>query len=493
MLIGAVLAACATPVLAQSPYSRTPEIIDRPAAPTAEQAQIELELEPEEIDRFRSFLKRLLPQPRRATLSIVAQLDVGHRGRAIMREFLPDERAGRRLAAYLSLIGPQYEADLARQINRDPIRRWGALRQASENRTDRALLVDTTRLLARNGRCFANEWEIEGFRASADPAIVLPPMKVCDQRVGSFEYAWNYTFRYGPARMIRSEPAGEGEAPWQIQLTRAGKDQSYYRRPMRAREELDQLGRVRKNWERDHVCGAVYIGRNYALTAAHCLEGWKGFDAEFFAARRIRAGTIDIDGKGELIPITAVVTHKAYQEGKSYLGHDIALLVLDRTPAAPATSRARIPLRPHNGQSPGVELIQTGWGLTGATDNSSLARDMTGKLQGSAQFLRIGKLELFDNQRCETDQAYVDRDVKLGYGQICVGSQSGVDACKGDSGGPLVRMTEGAPPILIGIVSWGIGCGVIGRPAIYTDAGTFYRWIKRAQLKAQPGRMIAIE
>ncbi len=51
----------------------------------------------------------------------------------------------------------------------------------------------------------------------------------------------------------------------------------------------------------------------------------------------------------------------------------------------------------------------------------------------------------------------------------------GPDACQGDSGGPLV-----AGGRLIGLVSWGSGCGQAGTPGVYARVSQVVRTLERA-------------
>ena len=61
---------------------------------------------------------------------------------------------------------------------------------------------------------------------------------------------------------------------------------------------------------------------------------------------------------------------------------------------------------------------------------------------------------------------------------FCAGDlQGGSDACQGDSGGPAVRLIQGCPTLL-GITSWGYGCGTPNKPGVYTKVSEYVKWIK---------------
>ena len=61
---------------------------------------------------------------------------------------------------------------------------------------------------------------------------------------------------------------------------------------------------------------------------------------------------------------------------------------------------------------------------------------------------------------------------------ICAGGIRGVDTCKGDGGSPLTcRMRGSNKWVQAGIVSWGIGCGEEGVPAVYANVAHAVCWI----------------
>ncbi|KAF7246939.1 Transmembrane protease serine 12 [Varanus komodoensis] len=68
---------------------------------------------------------------------------------------------------------------------------------------------------------------------------------------------------------------------------------------------------------------------------------------------------------------------------------------------------------------------------------------------------------------------------KITFNMLCAGSESGhVDSCQGDSGGPLVcYIPKTSRFYLIGITSFGYGCGRPKHPGVYVRSANYRRWI----------------
>lgn len=129
---------------------------------------------------------------------------------------------------------------------------------------------------------------------------------------------------------------------------------------------------------------------------------------------------------------------------------DMAVLTLDK----PLPNRP-IPIagRSDSAYRPGNAATVYGWG------------DTTGG--GSyASHLRAAHVNVLPDAVCA--RAYPgSADGKYrAQSMLCAGEPTGGrDACQGDSGGPLVVGGR-----LVGLVSWGTGCGQAGSPGVYTRA-----------------------
>lgn len=290
----------------------------------------------------------------------------------------------------------------------------------------------------------------------------------------------------GPGMVI----AKRGIAPFMAQLYRSGADAAAQNSARSKSVERSQLGQQRNEWDRLHLCGAAYLGNNWVITAAHCIDRPPAFTgAQFLAQRRIRMGTLDIHESGQSWAIDAVVVHGDYDSAVD--GNDIALIRLKGPAEGTPDERiapVAIPTRP---QAIGSMLQVTGWGVTGVTARGGAKFDIRNQLQQASRLLRVGTLRLLASTVCNSNRHFRDRSYTVGPGQLCAGSRDGVDTCRGDSGGPLVLPRAGRPAILLGLVSYGPGCGQADTPGVYTDVFRFAGWVAAARAQARPGMIIA--
>jgi len=278
-------------------------------------------------------------------------------------------------------------------------------------------------------------------------------------------------------RIVGGYAAPAGSVPWQAQL---------YKTSAFTDEQLKAdggfLGRQSAE-ERGHKCGGAYIGDGWILTAAHCVDGIENV----MQSRAIRLGTQDLRRGGQTFAIERLIIHKDYHHDTSV--HDIALVRVARSHAGQPPDPARVkPIR-LIGSLPGDRaladndrLLVTGWGLTKARsrDAKRFALDGT-ELKKSLVLLEVPLFAL-PRAACVAIPRY---RASIDKGAICAGSNvPGKDSCNGDSGGPLVgiqQVGERRERVLVGLVSFGIGCALPGIPAIYTRVSEYLGWIETAK------------
>uniref|UniRef100_A0A671L770 Transmembrane serine protease 4a n=1 Tax=Sinocyclocheilus anshuiensis TaxID=1608454 RepID=A0A671L770_9TELE len=91
----------------------------------------------------------------------------------------------------------------------------------------------------------------------------------------------------------------------------------------------------------------------------------------------------------------------------------------------------------------------------------------------SPHWLQKAQIPLIDPAQCSSPTVY---GASVTPRMICAGYLTGgVDACQGDSGGPLVYSY--GRWMLVGVVSWGLGCARQDRPGVYTNMDQMLDWL----------------
>lgn len=162
--------------------------------------------------------------------------------------------------------------------------------------------------------------------------------------------------------------------------------------------------------------------------------------------------------------IATVHFHPEYNVG-AYLNNDLAVVRLkDSVRLTSRVSPACLPSSTSS-YSPGTECTISGWGSTGQTSG------------GYSRRLQAATVPILETRRCMESQVYGPD--KLTQGMFCAGYLAGgIDSCQGDSGGPMVSTSRGRNTVL-GIISWGYGCGRANKPGVYTKVANYLDWISQ--------------
>ncbi|KAH8314242.1 hypothetical protein KR074_005080, partial [Drosophila pseudoananassae] len=228
-------------------------------------------------------------------------------------------------------------------------------------------------------------------------------------------------------RIVGGKPTGVNQYPWMARIVYDGK----------------------------FHCGGSLLTKDYVLTAAHCVKKLRR------SKIRIIFGDHDqeITSESHAIQraVTSVIKHKSF-DPDTY-NNDVALLRL-RKPIAFSKIIKPICLPRYNYDPAGRIGTVVGWGRTSEG----------GELPSIVNQVKVPIMSITE---CR-NQKY--KSTRITSSMLCAGRPA-MDSCQGDSGGPLL-LSNGVKYFIVGIVSWGVGCGREGYPGVYTRVSKFIPWIK---------------
>ncbi|MGV9876449.1 S1 family peptidase [Streptomyces cellulosae] len=196
-------------------------------------------------------------------------------------------------------------------------------------------------------------------------------------------------------------------------------------------------------------CGGVAVGRTTVLTAAHCMDPEVlGASPDRVPDLKVIAGRTELlSGSGQEVAVWKAWVNPDY-DGDTNSGDFAVLSLAEPLPAASVIGMAGSGDPAYRAGTPATVY---GWGDT--TGSGSYA----GSLHGA-------RVRVQPDSLCEKAYSGGANGTYRAETMLCAGEAAGGrDACQGDSGGPLVAQGR-----LIGLVSWGAGCGWAGSPGVYT-------------------------
>ncbi|MEU8772301.1 serine protease [Streptomyces sp. NPDC048606] len=228
--------------------------------------------------------------------------------------------------------------------------------------------------------------------------------------------------------VIGGKPVKVADSPWVVALA-----------------SRDRFGGIRDG----QFCGGVLVAPTTVVTAAHCLgRQVLGGPVESLTDLRVITGRTELHGdEGREIAVSAARVNPDY-DARSNAGD---LAVLELAEAVPAAHVLPMATAGDEAYAAGTDADVYGWGDTSGFGDYAYG-------------LRAARVTVLDDESCLRAYPGGADGRYLAESMVCAGDQGGgKDACQGDSGGPLVARGR-----LIGLVSWGRGCGRADSPGVYT-------------------------
>ncbi|XP_055378490.1 trypsin Blo t 3-like [Condylostylus longicornis] len=196
-----------------------------------------------------------------------------------------------------------------------------------------------------------------------------------------------------------------------------------------------------------HFCGGSIYKPNVIITAAHCVFG---LEAEKI---HIRAGSNNRNSGGVIVTVKEIIPSENWNS--QTIDNDIAILILTEN-LQYSDKIQPIEIAKQEPQ-PGKLAYSVGWGLT----------EENGK--ESPVILQAISIPIWERNDCNKLVK-----ARLTENMMCAGvKQAGKSSCRMDSGGGLA--VDGK---LVGVVSWGEGCGKYNSPSVFANVPKYISWIQ---------------